>query len=179
MNIEKFKRWGKMGRMVFAVIGWCLGMLVLAGCASKEDKTLFETVRNRSMGLETLQQTEEYIFSQGTENESILIVSYLRKNKKGKMGEEFVVAGTPAEMVDPGKSEFDGKKPLAVRRISHRVLPDVLRRTIPSWFTVYHVTYPATLSRKASLVFTGKNDEKIGRFFYKGPKYLIDKKSIH
>jgi len=159
--------------------GWpvILAMLLgMAGCTTKEDRVLFETVKTHSGRLRAAQQTEEIVFQPGTEEESILIATYLPK-ESGAEGEAFVMACAPGDQLHPGDFRLEGKKALHIGRISHRLLPSSLKGSIPSWFETYRVLYPAVTQKRFSLSME-KGGKRYSRFFYKGPKYLVNKKSF-
>ena len=151
---------------------------IFSGCSSKEDRALYAKIRENSGRLTALQQSEKLIINQGKENETILMVTYLPDESSDM--ERFVISGTPAGRVNTAtlaRSEVEGRHPLKIQRVEKRELPVSLRKSTPSWFAIYRVTYPHSEKKKIAFRLSIDGVEK-GLYFYKGPKYLIDKKEF-
>jgi len=70
---REMNQWQKSGMWIVGMLGT---LLLIAGCASKEDKALFEKIQRQSPELRTLQQSEKAIFDAGDENETIVIATH-------------------------------------------------------------------------------------------------------
>jgi len=154
-------------------------LLVVAavGCSGKEEQAVYRQFQKHKNEIVQMQETERLIFKEGEGNETILIVRYLPRESKTE--ERFLVMGTPATVVDMktlALSRAGGKKPLKIARISSQDLPEDLRGIVPGWFVDYRLFYPKNSRNKFPVDFTVKGETKT-LFFYKGPKYLIDRKS--
>jgi hypothetical protein len=168
---REMNQWQKSGMWIVGMLGT---LLLIAGCASKEDKALFEKIQRQSPELRTLQQSEKAIFDAGDENETIVIATYLPEESKEY--ERFVVAAYPVERL-AGKKPFllEGKAPLSRRKVSRASLPERIRRTLPGWFTVYRLDFPKVSGKKFILSIRDIQGEERKLTFYKGPKYLVTK----
>ena len=156
------------------VIGALLFVLLMQGCSQK-DEALFQKVEKNAPLLNTLQHTQKAIFHQGDENETVLLVTHLPD--KERKSELFIVAGTPDTKVTP---EFlktitiGGKKILSVKKISRNSLPAPIRKHTPSWFVTYRLEAPPLAAKKFPMSITLDGESRT-LYFYKGPKYLIDR----
>ncbi len=166
MNQRKTKRKGTAGVLA--------ALLLISGCASKEDTRLFENIRKESPELRTLQQTEKAIFERGDANETIVIATYLPEASRSS--ERFVVAVYPEERLDRTHAFLlNDEAPLSRRQVSRDTLPRRIRRTLPPWFVLYRLDFPRTDKTKLLLTIRNVRGEKRELAFYKGPKYLSTK----
>ncbi|WP_457603378.1 hypothetical protein [Nitratifractor sp.] len=147
--------------------------LIFPGCSDKNDQELYRTVRNDSNRFHALQNTEKATFRTGTDDEVLVLVSYLPD--RGDEYEEFILAGIPKKTIATiilNNSRLNGRPPLSSRALSTKQLPVGLRGNIPPWFAIYKVRYPKIREKKLSL-FLQLEGEKKTLFFYKIPKYLV------
>ena len=166
MSSTKGKRW------MAALCG--IGVLFAAGgCASKEDRALYQRIHQRSPELRTLQQSEKVVFSEGEEDGTILLATYLPEEDAG--GESFVIAVHPEGSVPVGRFTLQGKAPTGLRKIRHGDLPPQLAGTIPPWFAVYRLRFPEMSGKRFILHVAGPGGSSREIPFYKGPKYLVTK----
>ena len=166
MSLKKGKSW----IAVFCGIGV---LFAAGGCASKKDRALYQRIHQRSPELRALQQSEKVVFSEGEEDGAILLVTYLPKEDGG--GESFVIAAHPDGSVPVGRFTLQGKAPAELRRIRHGDLPPQLAETIPPWFAVYRLRFPAMSGKRFILRVAGPGEASREIPFYKGPKYLVTK----
>ena len=163
-------------RNVLAACIWIvLGVGLMQGCSSK-DKELYSKIHERSERFSSLQQSEKVIFHQGEDNETIVLITYL--SGTDTENESFIIAGTPADKINTDalkKSQVSGKNPLKIEKIKRTDTPEYMRHNIPKWFTVYRVDYPKTAAKKLSLTLAIDGESRT-TYFYKEPKYLINKK---
>ncbi len=169
----QLKRWG-----ITTTIGSLAILLALSACASKEEVAAYRQFSKESSRLSLLQQSEKLIFRPGDANETIVLVHYLPTDD-GEV-EHLILAGNPSERFNDAafrSSRLSGKEPLTVTKVSRGSLEESLQRVIPRWFSIYSVEYPGTTSSKFPLTLTiGKETKSV--YFYKKPKYLINKKSF-
>ncbi|WP_456429548.1 hypothetical protein [Nitratifractor sp.] len=148
-------------------------VLLFTGCSDKNDQELYRTIRNDSNRFKALRNTEKATFRTGTDDEVVVLVSYLPD--RGVEHEEFILAGTPKKTIATivlGNSRLNGQPPLSSRALSTKQLPGGLRGNIPPWFAIYKVSYPKISARRLSLLLQ-LDGEKKTLFFYKIPKYLV------
>jgi hypothetical protein len=161
----------EMGRGVALLLA--LGLL-LAGCASKQDRELFEKVQERSPELQVVQQSEKAVFHPGEDNETIVLATYLPKAEEP--GESFIVAVHPAEHLAKEKPFLlAGKAPESSETISRKEIDQSIRRTIPPWFELYRLRFPKISGKRFLLEIRNDKGEVKKLTFYRGPKYLITK----
>jgi hypothetical protein len=149
-------------------------LLLIGGCASKEDRALYAKIRERSPELETIQQSDKVVFHPGEDGETIVIATYLSRDNPSY--ETFALSVHPSEGLaakDPFR--LDGKPPESLRRISRRELPERVRRTSPETFPIYRVRSPRSIQKRITLASRDNEGEEKKLTFYRGPKYLITK----
>ncbi len=161
---------------------WVLGLItgILSGCSSREEKVAYDRLQRKAETLQQLQKLEKVIFRPGTEDETIILIQYLPQKTSTEGEEHFIIAGTPADRITPSTirgSSLDGRPLRSVRSVAHRALPPRVRQRIPRWFASYDVYYPLITKKKFPLSLTVGGERKI-LYFYKGPKYLIEKKTF-
>jgi len=160
--------------------GWVGGVGVLAllllinGCASKEDRALYKKIRERSPELQTIQQSDKVVFHPGEEGETIVIATYLPRENPSD--ETFILAVyPPGGLASNGPFRLEGNSPESLRQVSRQELPERVRRTIPPWFTIYRARYLRSKKKSFILTIRDKEGEEKKLTFYRGPKYLITK----
>jgi hypothetical protein len=172
---REMNEWQRDGKWLVGLLGT---LLLISGCASKEDRALFAKVRERSPELQTLQQSEKAVFEAGDENETIVLATYLPEASQGR--ERFVVAVYPEErLAREAPFRLDGKAPIARRKVPRTALPERIRRTLPGWYTVYRLDFPELGGKKLTLSIRNIEGEEKRLLFYKGPKYLVTKPTPH
>jgi len=168
----------KRRNVLAACLCFVLGVGLMQGCSSKEDRALYTKIHDESAKLSALQQSEKLIFHQGKENESIVMVSYL-PNESGEE-EKFIIYGTPSAHINTAtlaKSTLQERHPTRVRKVGRGAIPASLRNSAPPWFVFYRVSYPASEAKKMQFGLS-LGGEKRALTFYKGPKYIINKKEF-
>ena len=163
----------KTGKIWIAALCGIGVLFAAVGCASKEDRALYQRIHQRSPELRTLQQSEKIVFPGGEEDGTILLATYLPEEKS--QGENFVIALYPEGSIPVGRFTLQGKAPTDLRKIRRSDLPPRLAGTIPSWFSVYRLRFPKVEGKRLILHVTGPGEESREIPFYKGPKYLVTK----
>ncbi|WP_292654869.1 hypothetical protein [Nitratifractor sp.] len=164
------------GKKTIAAV-WGAGILLLAitGCASKEDKALFEKIHCRNPELKTLQQSEKAVFGKSETDKTIVLATYLPQESLSNSKETFVIAAYPSEGIRLGRFTLEKKAPIRVTRIHRKDLSPVLAHTIPTWFALYRLQFPLSAEKRMRLHIVSEDGASRDLFFYKGPKYLITK----
>ena len=157
-----------------------VAMVLLGGCADKTDGALLDTIKKNSAKYNSLKQSEKVIFGAGTESEGIFFITYDSAHCAGRNdtrnSEIFYVSLSPVDSVRLDRLRMQGDiKPLSIRRISRSSLPATIRAPLPSWFTSYRVEFPYVNLKKFSIDAVGSNGEKKRFYFYKVPKYIVEK----
>ncbi len=163
-------KFGKKWMMALCGVGL---LFAVAGCASKEDRALYERIHQRTPELKTLQQSEKVLFTDGDANGTIVLATYLPKADARE--ETFVIAVYPDESVPVEHFTLQGKSPSDLRKVRRKDLPRRLTETIPPWFAVYRLRFPQLHGKRFVLHVEGPGGASRDIPFYKGPKYLVTK----
>lgn len=159
-------------------------MVFLAGCTSKEEKTLMKAYETKKSYHQQLQKTEKIQLYEGENTKALLTATYLNAHnidKESKPDEVFVVGiyieEREEESFDPeGYSlTLNGTAPKSVERLA---ADDPLLKHISfvsEWNSFYRITFPHTASKSFTLIFKSDNYGKGDLHFAKVAKYVLTK----
>ena len=146
--------------------------ILITACSTKDDKTLYNNIKSNAKRYEILKSSQKIIFEQG-DNQIIVIATYLPKISQKQ--ENLIVSIFPtSEAKILSRSQLNGKYPISIKRLNRDTLSSDITDDIPSWFSIYRVTYPYSKEELLEFNLTAYGARK-GITFSKVPKYLLSR----
>ncbi len=167
--------------LVFCVI------VLLTGCASKEDKALIKAYEINKPYHQQLQKTEKTQLYEGNNTKALLTATYLYEeniDKEYKPDEVFIVGIYIEEMQEESfdlegySLALNGTAPKSIQKLAAN---DPLLKHISfvsEWSTFYLITFPHTTSKSFKLIFKSDRYGKGELPFAKVAKYVLTKEAL-
>jgi len=159
-------------------------MVLLAGCASKEEKALIKVYETKKSYHQQLQKTEKIQLYDGNNTKALLTATYLNEHhidKEYKPDEVFVVGIYIEDMEEApfGREGYrltlNGAAPKSIQKLA---ADDPLLKHISfvsEWSYFYLITFPHTTSKSFKLIFESELYGKGKLHFAKVAKYVLTK----